>query len=180
MVELPLHVRASTYRLIAGLLLEEVNERTLELLREPSVRHVFETLSPGCGDYLDKQWDEATFDAAAADYCELFVLPGGVSPFAVAWTEGDPSTNPGQWAAHIQEAYAVAGLELGDSSIPPDHIAAILVLYAAIDDTGEVESTILIDKGLLDDWILRFAQRLESITQNPLYLAVARLLRTMS
>ncbi len=42
---------------------------------------VLEKLEPGCRAYFaGGSWDSADFDAAAAEYCRLFILPGSPAP----------------------------------------------------------------------------------------------------
>ena len=63
------------YLLFARLLGEEMNPALLEILLQPAVLEVLSKADKGAADHLKKDWRDHDFEKAAADFCDLFILP---------------------------------------------------------------------------------------------------------
>jgi TorA maturation chaperone TorD len=151
----------------------------LSILRDPEIAHTLEALAPGCSGYLDQHWDRDTFDQCAADFCGLFILSGGAPPYAGAWVEGDAATVRPALFDRITEVANALGQASADESVPPDHIAVLLTLVVQAEEADEVDAD-LIWRVLLGEWVGAFTSTLEARTNNPLYLATARLLHALA
>ncbi|MEO1084552.1 MAG: molecular chaperone TorD family protein, partial [Acidobacteriota bacterium] len=117
----------------------------------------------------------------AAEYCRLFILPGGVSPFANVWLGKNPQDEVEALAVRIVELSARLGLEKPDPRQPPTHVGWLLALAALAEQAGpeaQLERTVL-DEELLQPWVPRFCRALEKNAREPLYRALGALLRQL-
>ena len=77
--------RAAVYRLLARLWRREIDAATLEQLLAGSVRKAY----LAAGGSLPEVADQATCDALAGDYCQLFLGPAGhLPPYQSVWSDG--------------------------------------------------------------------------------------------
>lgn len=140
---------------------------------------MLDKLEPGCADYLAaKAWKAGDLDLAAADFCELFLLPGGVSAQASRWLGEDPMESAR--LIDLRVGQIAAGLDLSftrQEPIPPDdHLGVLLTLIATVlDDRADAVAAAL-GRELLSPWVPTFGQELLNRTKNPMYRAAARLL----
>ena len=74
-------------QLLGRFLVEEINPELLAILQQKDVCDILTKAHPACADLLSQRWTADTFEAAAVDYCSLFVLPKGINPMASAWAE---------------------------------------------------------------------------------------------
>lgn len=176
-------VKAHLATLVAHLLLHEVDPSTLEILRQDNVLEVLEKLEPGCRDYLaGREWSAQDFERLAVEYCRLFILPGGVSPYANAWLGGDPLVQGPRIAARIDAVTATLGVEINPGDPPGDHLGTLLALAARAwqaGPEGEPLARVLADELLLP-WMPAFSAGLQQKTDDPLYRALGSLLAQLS
>ncbi len=181
-VPLEPEVKASLAILAAHYLLHEIDPPGLEVLRQDDVLEVLEKLEPGCREYLAaRSWSPDDFDAAAAEYCRLFILPGGASPYAAAWLGGDPLVAGPRIAARIEEAIRALGEDPQVPS-PRDHLGVLLTLTARAwqaGTAGEPLARELVEELLLP-WMPAFSQALRQKTEHPFYRALGSLLSQLS
>lgn len=169
--------RSDLCALAAHLMLREIDRDSLAVLRAEGVPGILDRLAPGCAAHLERDWDGQAFDLEAAEYCRLFILPDGVSPFAGAWTEDE-----GTRRLVIAEVEASAtALGLGDRTpddLPADHLGVLLVLLAeawrVADADGEPARSLAVS--LLGGWLPRFLDALREHARSPLYRALAGLI----
>lgn len=130
-------VKASLAALVAHLLLYEVDAPMLENLCQDDVVEVLDKLDPGCREYLaGRDWVADDFDTLAAEYCRLFVLPGGLPPYASAWLDGGYPVNGPRVAARIKEMMRALGVEEVAGNVPRDHLGFLLALWAQALEAG--------------------------------------------
>lgn len=179
---LPATGRAGILSLLSRLLLEEVDVRLLEELSREEVRGGLEALEPGVGgEIAAAREDAAAREALDVEYCRLFVLPGGVPPYAAAWAAADDDPSAARFAhgERLGTLLDVLGLRLQDfgrGRVPADHAGIALALAAvahAKDAEGDVAASAL---DLLRPWGARFAAALAARSEARLYAAAGRLL----
>ena len=85
-VGIPGSARSALYALFAELLSREVDSDTLQVLR--SLREPIAAIDPGLGDWIDRA-DARDLEESRVEFARLFVLPGGVPPYASAWIPKD-------------------------------------------------------------------------------------------
>ncbi len=132
--------------------------------------------------YLTREWDAATHEQAAVDYCTLFVLPKGVSPMAGAWLgQGDREPNGVHIQTVVSSLSARVGFPLPESlaAAPPEHAGLLLFLggqLACATDSELSKEAIPFLKTTLCPWFARFSQALARSTVSPFYSKVGQLL----
>ncbi len=162
--------------------MEELNSELIGILQAPEVHAVFAQVNPACADYLSQAWDAKAYEQAAVDYCELFILPKGISPMAGAWYD----KGAGAEAASIKIQQAVGMLRSSvDLALPqpfqqtPAEHAGVLLficgrLFAA--DDQEIQG-----RGLpffhvtTSTWLQAFSKALSGNRVSPFYQAVGTL-----
>lgn len=78
----------------------------------------------------DYELYERLLEDAAGEFCQLFVLPNGVSPLASAWLPGGDPNRAAGLAAVTRALRAEGQLELPDALgvLPDDHVSVVLAL----------------------------------------------------
>ena len=177
---LPVDARAAILSLLSRLLVREVDEPLLAHLCRPEIAEVLEALEPGVGAEIARaERDPGVREELDVEYCRLFLLPGGVSPFALAWAGVEAGAARATLQAEIGERLDLLGLRPGDhglGNLPLDHVGVLLAL-AAVAEVRDPDGTAAADtRELLRPWGRRFAEALEGAAASGLYRAVARLL----
>lgn len=132
--QLPVDARLrSATRLLAEMMLLELDAVRIERLREPELSEALRALGvevPAASE----------LDALAAEFFETFLHPKGVAPPVQSlWTSGGYE---GDSARAVRELAAAAGFELNTAACrdaAPDHAAVILLLWCeASEEVPEV------------------------------------------
>ena len=174
--------RGAICGLLARIFLKEVDADFVASLARPEIADVFEALEPGFRPHLEGAWDESRNDEEAAEYARLFLLPGGVTPFAAGWTDGDEGAvraDLGQRIGAVHALLAVEPADFGYGNVPADHVGMLLALVALAwerDASGGIAERA---EALLAPWAPRFARRLQRESESPLYRGAGRLLETL-
>ncbi len=173
---------AGLLRFLSRVLLRELDEDLVRVLRQSEVREILVKADPTITRFLESEWSPADREEAAVEYCRLFIVPGTCLPVASAWLA---RTGDGKAAAPDNAVAGVIGkliesLELSLSAdlkrLPPDHIsvaleiAAWLELEAGAADAREFQSAVL------RFLAAPFALRLGQVAEHPVYRAAGRLL----
>lgn len=185
---LPLDARehGGLYDLIGRFLLQELDADGLALLRTDTVSALLEALEPGIGPYLARPWTDDDFEQAAAEYCALFVLPGGVTPCASYWISGSTEEIGHQMVAGVDQVFDSFGLAVEDlpmGNVPRDHAGLLLSLagYLYLSDAPDAAR---LGQEFADTFIKpfapAFAEALAARTESPVYRALARLLSELA
>ena len=160
--------------------MKEVDESLLEELAREEISTVLETLDPAVtAEIAEALRDEASREALDVEYCRLFVLSGGVSPYALGWVGGEAGAARAELQTRIGGLLDDLGLrpaETGLGNLPLDHVGVVLALAAVAlerDPDGDVSVEAF---GLLKPWGARFAAALDAESNAALYRATARLL----
>ena len=185
-MDLPRDDLAAVHLLLASLFLREADAPLLAQLATPDIADVLDLLEPGARAYLQEtDWSEAARDELAAEYARLFLLPKGVSPYAVSWLPGEEGAvraRLGDEIGALQAALRVRPADLGLGNVPADHIGMLLALAAvALErETAPADGGLAARvHALLGAWAPQFAASLLEGTGNPLYRAAARLLQEL-
>jgi TorA maturation chaperone TorD len=185
-MDLPREDLSAVHLLLANLFLREADEGLLTQLAQPEIADVLDLLEPGAAAYLQEtRWNAAALDELAAEYARLFLLPKGVSPYAVAWIggeEGATRARLGEEIGVLHEALRVRPTDFGVGNVPADHIGMLLALSAVALQTestpteGGLAARV---RTLLRPWASQFSAALVEGTENPLYRSAARLLEAV-
>ena len=185
-MDLPRDDASALHLLLANLFLREADADLLAQLAKPDIADVLELLEPGSRAWLqDTTWDEPALDELASEYARLFLLPGGVSPYAVAWMDGEEGNiraRLGDEIGSVMEALRVRPAEMGLGNVPSDHIGMLLALTAVALQTEEAPAGGgLVGRihDLMRAWAPAFADGLHEKADTPLYRAAARLLQQL-
>lgn len=178
--EIPQSPKAGLYLLFAELIHREIDSRLLELLRQPEVLAGFSGVEPACADYLNKDWSEADYEAAAVDFCDLFIMPdSGSAPRAAAWLE-----TGGDLTAEAVDAVVNQFITEWKIEVPPsyqylayDHLSLIfyLVVVIAEQDQSLAEE---FEAAVLTPWVGMFGESLAT-SSLPVYSALGVMLAGM-
>jgi TorA maturation chaperone TorD len=177
---LPAQGRAAILSLLSRILLKEVDGPLLAQLGRDDVAGVLDALDPGASaEIAEAARDEAAREALDVEYCRLFVLPGGVSPYALAWIGGEVGAARAGLQTRIGGLLDDLGLRPGDhglGNLPLDHVGFLLALAAVAEelDPGGPQAAAVAE--LLLPWGRRFAAALETASRAALYRASASLL----
>jgi len=171
---------AAIRHLLAHLFLREADAPLLAQLARSEVAEVLDLLEPGTAATLrGTTWDAAALDDLAAEYARLFLLPGGVSPFAASWMEGAEGGIRARLREEIGTLYAalqVAPSAHGLGNVPADHIGMLLALQAAAIEREAGGGLARRVGRLLAPWATRFAEGVLAASDHMIYRAAARLL----
>ena len=174
---------APVHALLARMLLKEADAGLLRDLARPEIADAMETLEPGFTAYVARDRTEAELDDLAAEYARLFLMPGGVSPFAAAWIQGDEGTVRSGLESEIADLHRlleIAPADFGLGNVPADHIGMLLSLTVVAlekDPSGDLAAR---SRSLYQAWAPGFVDALLAKTGDPLYRAAAKLLHTIS
>ena len=185
-MDLPRDDASALHLLLANLFLREADAELLGQLAQPDIADVLELLEPGSRAWLqDTTWDAAALDELASEFTSLFLLPGGVSPYAVAWMDGEEGNiraRLGDEIGSLMESLRVRPAEMGLGNVPSDHIGMLLALAAVALQTeqdpagGGLAGRV---HDLMRPWTPAFAETLHEKADSPLYRSAARLLQQL-
>ena len=172
--------RAALCDLAAHLLLRELDPPALAAMRAPDALEVLDKLAPGCREHLERAWEAADFDREAAELCRLFVLPGGVSPFAAAWLDEAEARAVGAACSGALAELAVDP-SLPDG-LPPDHLGIVLLVLAESWRCRDADamSVSVLTRSLSRGWLAPWCARLAAEARSPLYQALAVLVAAVT
>ena len=147
------------------------------------MHEVLAQAEPSCAEYLEGVWTEARIEAAAVDFCTLFILPKGVSPMASAWCPKGAdaesvSIGIQQLVRSLSEQVQIP-LPVGMQEIPAEHAGLLLYLggsLAAADDATLRDQACSFLQEATVPWLEQFATRLSEHPASPLYRAVGVIL----
>ena len=177
---LPTSSRSAVLSLLSRLFLREVDEALLRQLTREDIAATLEALAPGAAAEVTRALrDEGAREELDVEYCRLFLLPKGVSPFAAAWGWSDTQEQRAVLQDRIGGLFDRLRLRPQDSGLghlPADHVGILLAL-ASVALTGD-EQGALADEALaiLRAGRDRFAAAVAERTTSPLYRASALLL----
>lgn len=161
--------RAPIDRLLSRILLREPDAELEELLQ-----------ASGLVSRLD---DSLDLEAHAEEFARLFLLPGGVPPFASAWLEGERERLGAQFVGFVNEALAALGREAERAepwgNLPRDHLALLLDLSANAAASDDPEDQALgehLCEQAIEPWVGAFARALVAQSRCPLYRLTGELL----
>lgn len=178
---LPHAARAGLYRLCADLLSREV-----ELARLGDLHALNEALAStesDLGAWFESA-DEKAVGALRVEFARLFLLPGGVSPHASAWLEGEQEMIAGQIAALTYRAMAALDLEQTEpvGALSLDHLGLLYSVASHALDSKVPERVAVgehVEREALGDWVVAFGTALAQQSREPLYRALGSLIREM-
>ena len=169
------------YLFFARLLNEEMNRDFREVLLEPAVLEVLAKADEKAAEYLERDWSDCDFEKAAADFCDLFILPDrSTHPRAAAWLgESDPVSPDGIHAV-VDSFLREKGITLPGqfADLPYDHASVLFVVAAALRKNRDPQASEF-EQATLGSWIGSFGSALQSCS-NPLYSALGSLIATVS
>lgn len=170
----------AVYALLSRIFLKEADAELVRELARPAIADVLETLEPGFAAYVAAPWDDARLEQSAAEYARLFLVPGGVAPYAAAWMQGEEGAIRADLEEKINTLYdalQVRPADFGLGNVPSDHIGMLLALTSValqVEASGGLAAQ---SRTLLDDWAPRFADAVIAQANDALYRGSARLLQ---
>ena len=177
---LPAPGRAAVLSLLSRILLKEVDGPLLAQLGRDDVAGALDALDPGASaEIAAAARDEGAREALDVEYCRLFLLPGGVSPYALAWIGGEVGAARAGLQTRIGGLLDDLGLRPGDhglGNLPLDHVGVLLALAAVAEERDPRGAQASRAAALLRPWGRRFAAALEAAAEAALYRASARVL----
>ncbi len=174
--------RAPIDFLLARLLLEELDAPLVDGLRRREVMTVLKTAEPGIDTYLEGWEIDDRATASREEFARLFLLPGGVTPRASAWESGQGCASDLVNHAMLDLGRRVT-TESRVGNVPIDHLGFVLDLAASAATSADSEDRKTGDRlytHALGDWVVRFADALQSKAQTPVYRCVGRLVRLLN
>jgi TorA maturation chaperone TorD len=181
--ELLVGERAPIYRLVARLLIREVDAATWVALREPAIVDFLEAAAPDFGDWIAREPNAERLEELAEEFARLFLVPGGVPLFASAWIEGQSESVANGLAHFVSEILEATGRETVFAEpwgrLPLDHLALWLDLVAGLADESP-ELARHLDDQLMGPWIISLGRSLEEHAASPLYRSVGALLQDLN
>lgn len=175
--ELDATQKEALYLTLAQLFLYEVDTGLQQQLNAIGLGDLLEAMAPGCADWLAQPLDEAETERLACLYADLFLVgKSSISLQASTWLQGEPELAAGIEAL-VRSADPEAVEALGN--LPTDHLGVLLCYLAGSwmserSETRAMASELTVK--LLGGWVEPFAEKLEQLTQEPIYLAGVRLL----
>ena len=169
--------------LLARLVLKEVDAELLEVLRAPDLVEALDQAVPGTRAFLAREFGPEEFDDCAADFATLFLLPGGATPYAASYFEGDAGAARAQLANRVAEALDVLQIEprdFGLGNVPMDHAGMLLALWAVAIDRATGTTLPERVQALLEPWLGTFAQAIVKTAKTPIYQATGEVLATLA
>ncbi|MEM7051568.1 MAG: molecular chaperone TorD family protein [Acidobacteriota bacterium] len=157
--------------LLGRLLLAEIDAPLMALLSHPDVAAVLDQAEPGCGAWLENEHD---LDELAADYCDLFVLPGGLAPVAGAWAEG---VDRQDFLHRLAMVFPFESEIASSFETPADHFGRLLTVLGRATSPDASWSSPLID--LVGPPMAAFGEALANHPTIPPYRACGRLLMAL-
>jgi len=188
--------RAPIYAWLARLLVREIDVETWNGLRSEPVRSLLTRLEPSLGAPLELALSPHREGELSEEFTRLFLLPGGVPPFASVWLESREQDeaagkNSGESIRRKITLLAERGFKtLGREPVraepwgqlPLDHVALLfdLVSHGAASPTpGDFEIALRLDRALLEDWLAPFGVALHERAREPIYRALGQIISSM-
>ena len=162
----------SALSLMARILATEIDPDLVELLQNRTVAECLERCEPDCASALARPWTQEEIEAAAVEYCRLFVVPQAVAPLASAWLSDENAGGGAAIAGLVDQIVAIVELELPQelAVLPRDHIAVLLAIAAWMIETSHPAADDFIAR-TLSPWLGRFSSELAAQAELPLYRA---------
>lgn len=118
--------RAAVYRLLARLWKQEVDAVTLEELQRGAVHESY----IAAGGSLPEAVNQATLDALAVDFCQLFLGPTGhLPPYQSVWSDGQFHTSP---VVSVRRYLQLLDAKQWDQERMLDHLSVELAVMASL------------------------------------------------
>ena len=185
---LPLEERAPIYAWLANFFVCEIDRETWDALQADGIRETLTRLEPRLELDFNNPLTGELLGNLREEFSRLFLLPNGVPPFASSWASENDANH--QTADEIAQLVDQSLLALGRESIhrapwgrlQRDHVAVILDLVssAAIShDPRDQELGAHLEREILAPWFATFGGTLASRSQNPIYVALGRLIASL-
>lgn len=168
---------ASALALLGRVLAGEIDDELLALLQDRAVAECLEQCEPECAPLLSRPWRHAEIEAAAVEYCRLFIVPQAAAPLASAWLSGNDSNSGAAIAGLVDTLVATVELEFpqGLAVLPRDHVAVLLAVAAWLSEQRHAAAGEFVDR-TLRPWVGRFSSALTAQAELPLYRAFGKFL----
>ena len=185
---LALEERAPIYAWLANFFVCEIDHETWNALQADGIRETLIRLEPRLKFDFDNPLTSEPLENLREEFSRLFLLPNGVPPFASSWaSEGNANH---QTADEIAQLVDQSLLALGRESVhrapwgrlQRDHVSVILDLVASAaisHDPRDQELGAHLERELLAPWFTTFGRTLASRAQNPVYVALGRLIASV-
>ena len=132
--------------------------------------HALQTLRDKIKAALD---DDQRLQRAAVEYSKLFLLPGGVVPYASYHLSDKNLIKQGPWEA-VYRYYIKRGWRLDESSEPlADHVSVELAFMGKLIQEGDAESQQDFFNDHVSPWVTDFLYEVASHAGSDLYRTVA-------
>lgn len=182
---LPLEERAPFYAWLAQFFVCEIDRETWNALQADGIRETLIRLEPRLKLDFENPLTGEPLENLREEFSRLFLLPNGVQLFASSWASEDDANH--QTADEIAQLVDQSLLALGRESIhrapwgrlQRDHVSVILDLVSSAAISHDPRDQALgahLERELLAPWFATFGQTLASRAQNPVYVALGRLI----
>jgi TorA maturation chaperone TorD len=195
-VSIELIDRAPIYAWLSGLLVREIDAETWNGLRAEPVRSLLTRLEPSLVASLERELTPRREGRLSEEFTRLFLLPGGVSPFAGVWLESRaPDKAVGQDSGEsfprkvsllVERGFEALGREPIKAEpwgqLPLDHVSLLFDLIshgAKSTAPGDLEIALRLEHALLDGWLMPFGAALHERSREPIYRALGKLISSM-
>jgi TorA maturation chaperone TorD len=184
-VTLELNQRAPIYAWLARLLVREIQAPDWDALRAEPIRGILARLEPALDAELDNELTSLAQENLHAEFARLFLLPGGVSPFATQWISDHSMRDRtrDEITGLIKRSLSALGrMEIHQEPwgrLPSDHIAVIFDVVAQADassDPRDRKVAAHLDRELLGAWLGSFGRTLSEQAHHPLFRALGEVL----
>lgn len=164
---------AAVAQMAASLLAHEIDASVLASLQQPETAAILKQIEPSAAELLDKEWTADDFEAAAVEFCRLFILNPAAPARAAAYLE---KKNSLEVAGRIQFMLDSGFLELPEryQSLAPDHVAVLLLVFSSLDGADATRF-----KADNMAWVPGFSDRLHRETGHALYRLAAKILQVI-
>ncbi len=177
---LPSAGRAAILSLLSRLFLREVDDALLGELAREDIAETLDTLAPGArAEVTAALEDESAREALDVEYCRLFILPKGVSPFAASWASDGPTMERAALEDRIGTLFDALRMRPRDGELgrlPADHVGILLALASVAETRDEQGALAEESLAILRAGQAPFASAVAEKTTSHLYRASALLL----
>lgn len=178
---LTLAERAPIYAWLAPLFAQEIDSDLWATLRTPGVRDLLTHVQPDFEPWIAQPLTPELREACAAEYARLFLLPGGVPPFASAWMDGNREQLGAELSVIVLRSCEVLGREPRRAEpwgkLPLDHVGLLFDLTSisarSADPLNREVGNHLAGE-MLGEWLVSFGSALGEKANLPLYRALGR------
>lgn len=178
--------RAPLYAWLAPLFAREIELDLWEILHKPEIRGLLAGLEPEFSAWIEDPLGPERQEECAAEFARLFLLPGGVPPFASAWMDGNREQLGAKLSTIVLRSCEVLGRQPERAepwgNLALDHLALLLDLTsgaALSSDPLDQQVAEHLDGELLGEWIFNFGSALEEKAELPIYRALGRFLQQL-